>query len=75
MTNLNWLITEVSSAPENTLLSFWLTELLVTERDMNQTEAARYVAEVQHAGRLAAELLANTKPPTACQGRKGAKSR
>lgn len=75
MTLLDWLTIEVSSAPENALLSSWLIELLVSERDMNYTEAARHVAEVQHAGRVAAELLAQTKMPTACQGRKGSKSR
>lgn len=62
MNSLNWLIIEVASAPHNELLAAWLVELLVSERDMNLTEAARHVHQVQLGGLAAAELLAGVQP-------------
>lgn len=75
MNNFNWLIIELADAPENELLATWLAELLVSERDMQPTEAARHVAQVQQLGRVAAELLAATTPAQPSFSRRRAKSR
>jgi hypothetical protein len=57
----NWLIIEVASEPNNALLADWLIELLVSERDVSMSAAARFVADLQQLGTTAAELLANTR--------------
>jgi hypothetical protein len=58
------LIIEVASEPANHVLGTWLAELLVSERDVSRSAAARFVADLQQLGTTAAEMLANTRPPT-----------
>lgn len=57
-----WLIIEVASEPNNSMLANWLIELLVNVRDVSPTAAARYVSALQHLGRVAAELISHTAP-------------
>jgi hypothetical protein len=65
----NWLIIEVASEPSNDVLGTWLAELLVSERGVSSSAAARFVAELQQLGRDAAELLEHTRSAICGAGR------